>query len=39
MNMRNEIEVVFFDLFFTLITPRYNEFRNENDVLGISKEE
>ena len=39
MNMRNEVEVVFFDLFFTLITPQYNEFRNENDVLGIAKEE
>ena len=37
--MRNEIEAVFFDLFFTLITPQYNELRNENDVLGISKEE
>lgn len=39
MNMRSDIEVVFFDLFFTLITPRYNEFKNENDVLGIAKEE
>lgn len=37
--MINEIETVFFDLFFTLITPQYNELRNENDVLGISKEE
>ncbi|MFT8352849.1 HAD family hydrolase [Clostridium saccharoperbutylacetonicum] len=39
MDISNGIEVVFFDLFFTLITPRYNEFRNENDVLGITKEE
>lgn len=37
--MRNDIEVVFFDLFFTLITPKYNYGRNENDVLGISKEQ
>jgi putative hydrolase of the HAD superfamily len=37
--MRNDIEVVFFDLFFTLITPKYNNGRNENDVLGISKEQ
>ena len=36
--MKNKIEVVFFDLFFTLITPKYNAVRNENDVLGISKE-
>lgn len=39
MDISNGIEVVFFDLFFTLITPRYNEFRNENYVLGITKEE
>lgn len=37
--MKNNIEVVFFDLFFTLITPKYNNGRNENDVLGISKEQ
>lgn len=37
--MNNNIEVVFFDLFFTLITPKYNNGRNENDVLGISKEQ
>jgi putative hydrolase of the HAD superfamily len=37
--MKNEIDVVFFDLFFTLITPQYNDFRNENDVLGMAKEE
>lgn len=36
--MKNNIEVVFFDLFFTLITPKYNEIKNENDVLGITKE-
>jgi putative hydrolase of the HAD superfamily len=39
VDISNGIEVVFFDLFFTLITPRYNEFRNENDVLGITREE
>jgi putative hydrolase of the HAD superfamily len=37
--MKNEIDVVFFDLFFTLITPQYNDFRNENDVLGMAKED
>lgn len=37
--MKNNIEVVFLDLFFTLITPNYNNGRNENDVLGISKEQ
>ena len=37
--MRNDIEVVFFDLFFTLITPKYNNGRNENDVLGMPKEQ
>lgn len=37
--MSNKIDVIFFDLFFTLITPKYNNGRNENDVLGISKEE
>jgi putative hydrolase of the HAD superfamily len=37
--MKNNIEVVFFDLFFTLITPKYNNGRNENDVLGISIEQ
>lgn len=39
LNMNNDINVVFFDLFFTLITPNYSELRNENDVLGITKEE
>ena len=37
--MKNDIEVVFFDLFFTLVTPKYSDLRNENDVLGITKEE
>lgn len=35
----NNINVVFFDLFYTLIEPKYNNIKNENDVLGISKEE
>lgn len=35
----NNIEVVFFDLFYTLVTPKYNDLRNENDVLGITVEE
>jgi putative hydrolase of the HAD superfamily len=37
--MKNDIEVVFFDLFFTLVTPKYSDLRNENDVLKITKEE
>lgn len=37
--MKNNINVIFFDLFFTLVTPKYNELRNENDVLKITKEE
>ena len=37
--MKNEIKVVFFDLFFTLVVPKYNNKRNENDILGISKSE
>ncbi|SHJ09198.1 putative hydrolase of the HAD superfamily [Clostridium cavendishii DSM 21758] len=37
--MKNNINVIFFDLFFTLVTPRYNDLRNENDVLKITKEE
>ena len=37
--MKNDIDVVFFDLFFTLVTPKYSDLRNENDVLGITKEE
>lgn len=37
--MENDIDVVFFDLFFTLVTPKYSDLRNENDVLRITKEE
>lgn len=37
--MKNDIEVIFFDLFFTLVTPKYYDLRNENDVLKITKEE
>ena len=37
--MKNNINVIFFDLFFTLVTPKYNDLRNENDVLKITKEE
>lgn len=37
--MEIDIDVVFFDLFFTLITPKYNDLRNENDVLRISETE
>jgi putative hydrolase of the HAD superfamily len=37
--LKSDIDVIFFDLFFTLITPKYNDVRNENDVLGITKEE
>lgn len=33
------IKAVFFDLFFTLIYPRYTESENEYDVLSITKEE
>lgn len=35
----NEIKVIMFDLFFTLVVPKYSYFRNENDVLSITKEE
>jgi len=35
--MKNDINVVFFDLFFTLVTPKYSDLRNENDVLRITK--
>lgn len=37
--MKNDIAVVFFDLFFTLVIPKYNDLRNENDMLGITKDE
>lgn len=33
------IEAIFFDLFFTLIIPKYHLQQNENDVLGLSVEE
>lgn len=32
------IEAIFFDLFFTLIIPKYHLQQNENDVLGLSVE-
>lgn len=31
-----ETKTIYFDLFFTLITPSYSEKRNENDVLHMS---
>ncbi|MDF2909264.1 MAG: haloacid dehalogenase [Sporolactobacillus laevolacticus] len=34
-----DVNVVFFDLFFTLITPEYSDMRNENDVLGLTRAE
>ena len=37
--MRKDIKVIYFDLFFTLIKPKNNALRNENDVLGITKAE
>ncbi|ADL52473.1 HAD family hydrolase [Clostridium cellulovorans] len=37
--MKNNIDVILFDLFFTLVTPRYNDFKNENDIIGMSVEE
>lgn len=33
------MEVIFFDLFFTLITPKYDEEKNEYDIVGMTKEE
>jgi len=33
------VETIFFDLFFTLIIPKYHLQQNENDVLGLSVEE
>jgi len=33
------IEAIFFDLFFTLITPKYYLQQNENDVIGLSVKE
>jgi putative hydrolase of the HAD superfamily len=37
--METNIKVIFFDLFFTLVTPKYNDFKNEYDVLKITKDE
>jgi putative hydrolase of the HAD superfamily len=37
--MNSDINVIFFDLFFTLIIPKYSDLKNENDVLKITKEE
>lgn len=37
--MKKSINVIFFDLFFTLVIPKYNDFRNENDVLKRTREE
>lgn len=37
--MNNTLDVIFFDLFFTLITPKYNDLRNEHDVLGVLQSE
>ena len=37
--MKIDINVVFFDLFHTLVTPKYSDLRNENDVLRITKVE
>lgn len=31
VNMKRDIKVVFFDLFFTLVIPKYSDLRNEND--------
>lgn len=36
--MLKDIEVVFFDLFYTLIVPKYKLSGNEYDVVGLSKE-
>lgn len=33
------MKAIFFDLFFTLITPDYDEKDNEYSLLGITKEE
>jgi putative hydrolase of the HAD superfamily len=37
--METNIKVIFFDLFFTLVTPKYNDFKNEYDVLKITEDE
>ncbi len=35
----NKIDTIYFDLFFTLVNPVYSGEKNENDVLGILKNE
>ena len=37
--MERQLKVLFFDLFFTLIVPKYYAGRNEYDVPGITREE
>lgn len=37
--MLKDIEVVFFDLFYTLIVPKYNLEKNEYDVVAMSVED
>ncbi len=37
--MEYQIKVLFFDLFFTLIVPKYHKGRNEYDVPGMAREE
>ncbi len=37
--MECQIKVLFFDLFFTLIVPRYHKGRNEYDIPGMTQEE
>lgn len=39
LDSETDVNVVFFDLFFTLITPEYSGMRNENDVLGLTRTE
>lgn len=34
-----DVDAVFFDLFYTLVTPSYNASKNENEVLGFTIEE
>lgn len=34
--MEKGVSVIFFDLFFTLVTPHYLSSKNENDVLNLS---
>lgn len=37
--MKTKFDVIFFDLFFTLVLPKYNTGRNENDVLNMKKDD